>query len=208
MKRLSWSWFQKDQRDDAGDPGLLGPSRGQGPHNSLAKSEPCLEAMAGLWRTFEAQYEDDRTASLSTETARWSPAHEHQFLLFRSGCRADPGHSSLKSMSRHKQKGLGARDPSHAATVAAKPINLMTNFLTARTDVVADLDRRASKDSSKTNADRENFVDAARAGAGMSSWRGSTHLHAIDATPAHRRAMSLHHAGHRAHRRPEKTHVR
>jgi hypothetical protein len=36
----------------------------------------------------------------------------------------------------------------------------MTNFLTARTDVVADLDRRAYKDSSKTNADRENFVDA------------------------------------------------
>jgi hypothetical protein len=149
-----------DQRDDAGDPGLLGPSRGQGPQNSLARSEPCLEAMAGLWRTFEAKYEDDRTASLSTETARWSPAHEHQFLLFRSGCRADPGHSSLKSMSRHKSKGLGARDPSHAATVAAKPINLMTNFLTARTDVVADLDRRAYKDSSKTNADRENFVDA------------------------------------------------
>ena len=149
-----------DQRDDAGDPGLLGPSRGQGPQKSLARSEPCLEAMAGLWRTFEARYEDDRTASLSTETARWSPAHEHQFLLFRSGCRADPGRSSLKAMSRHKSKGLGARDPSHAATVAAKPINLMTNFLTARTDVVCDLDRRAYKDSSKTNADRENFVDA------------------------------------------------
>ena len=45
-----------DQRDDAGDPGLLGPSRGQGPQNSLARSEPCLEAMAGLWRTYEAQY--------------------------------------------------------------------------------------------------------------------------------------------------------
>ncbi len=149
-----------DQRDDAGDPGLLGPSRGQGPQKSLASSEPCLEAMAGLWRTFEAKYEDDRTASLSTETARWSPAHEHQFLLFRSGCRADPGRSSLRSMSQHKKKGLGARDPSHAATVAAKPINLMTNFLTARTDVVCDLDRRAYKDSSKTNADKENFVDA------------------------------------------------
>ena len=149
-----------DPRDDAGDQGLLGPSRGQGPQNSLARSEPCLEAMAGLWRTFESQYEDDRTASLSTETARWSPAHEHQFLLFRSGCRADPGRSSLRSMSRHKTKGLGGRDPSHAATVAAKPINLMTNFLTARTDVVADLDRQAYKDSSKTDADRENFVDA------------------------------------------------
>ena len=151
-----------DQRDDAGDPGLLGPSRGQGPQNSLARSEPCLEAMAGLWRTFEAQYEDDRTASLSTETARWSPAHEHQFLLFRSGCRADPGHGSLKSMSRHKSKGLGARDPSHAATVAAKPINLMTNFLTARTDVVADLDSgRAYKDSWRRPMPTErNFVDA------------------------------------------------
>lgn len=149
-----------DPRDDAGDPGLLGPSRGQGPQHSLAKSEPCLEALAGLWRTFEGEFEDDRTASLDVQTARWSPAHEHQFLLFRSGCRADPGRSSLKAMSRHKKAGLGARDPSHSASVAAKPLNLMTNFLTARVDIIGELDGRAFRATAKTNADAENFVDA------------------------------------------------
>ena len=51
-----------DQRDDAGDPGLLGPSRGQGPQNSLRGQNL-------VWRPWPvcgerlSQYEDDRTAS-------------------------------------------------------------------------------------------------------------------------------------------------
>ena len=74
-----------DQRDDAGDPGLLGPSRGQGPQNSLARSEPCLEAMAGLWRTFEAQL----WYSLAVHLVRGPATAPPCFVHFRRTC---PGH--------------------------------------------------------------------------------------------------------------------
>ena len=132
-----------EARDDDGDPGLARFE--DGVDVRMRAAVPSLEVMAWLWRYLEREFERQHGREpLDEHAARWTKHHEHQFLLFRGGCDVDKEEKHVVRMSDRVDAGphvLHKEDFQSQSHV--KPVNLMLNFISARTEVVRALDGRA-----------------------------------------------------------------
>ena len=131
-----------DVREDRGDPGL---ARRNGPKGALGRSARVLEVLAWLWRRYERDFALRKGAGPGDENrARWTPRHEHELLLFRAGCGDDRDEEpALPQDISFRSRLRGVRV--YECQREVRPLNLMLNFISARADVVHDLDVKARR---------------------------------------------------------------